>query len=534
LQLRKCYTVAAGAILGLTLTILAPGNGSADPIDRVVAEPAPATGTAQPPTERNARYACLSVLEPKDLNDDLSGAEAQLRNPDNRIEGLDWSGQDLSGKNFSGKVLIHVKLKGAKLRGADLTDAIICGSNLNDVDLTGAHLDRALIGGDTEMKNANLANVSGRALKIANTLAWGIRIDGADLRDARLICDLSDEPRCYGTGIEFASMVGADLRGATIDDLSISPPSLAAARLDHVTTHLVGTGGLDLGKLADGVGDSGTITFIPWHGQSGVQTDFTGNELRQLAGILRHMEPASAHPSFDCARAKTGVENAICADPKLAALDSALNWLWQRVEHTPEQLAAQKKWAAARATCRPNNDVSPLSSESFSASSDPKGCIGIAYAERIRQLAPKSSSAVVGSGTYTTDSPLELPKGQHSALARKFLMARGYRQDEIAVENLGNGTGKVSGFGLWANGHECGLVASERQTQRTGSRFRINDDPADPEEKYSVSFAITPQVVIWAGGSRQFQCGARGGWSDVYFRQPDDLISSTKKLSGTQ
>ena len=456
----------------LAATVLVPTDVSAGPAEKVAENRVPPQAAGQAPVARNALFACIAATEPPAQGDDLSGAEAQLQNSDNRVEGQDWSGQDLSGKNFRGKVLVRVNLKGAKLRGADLTDAIICGSNLDGADLHEAHLDRALIGGDTELKGADFTNASGHALKIANATAWGIRIDGADLRGARLMCD--ESARCFGNGVDFAGMTGADLRGATIDHLWDAPPSLGAARLDRVTTHLNGAVDLDFVQLANGVGNSGLITFVPWSGHSGVTTEFTGKELRQLAPILRQMKLASVYPSFDCARAKTGVEKAICADPKLAALDSALNWLWKRVEHTPEQIAAQKKWTATRATCPADNYVSssdPLWADSFASSVDLKGCIGIAYAERIRQLAEKSFPAVVGSGTYTTDPPLELPQGPQSSLARKFLTARGYRDDEIAVDNLGSGSGKISGYGTWANGHGCGFDASEAQTHRRGRGF---------------------------------------------------------------
>jgi uncharacterized protein len=511
--------------------VLMPGRIPAEPADNVVVDPTPPQGAGRSPLARNALFACIAVTEPGGHgdDDDLSGATAQLRNPDNRIEGRDWSGQDLSGKNFSGKVFVGVKLKGTNLQGADLTDAIICGSDLNGADLGGAHLDRALIGGETRFDDANLTNVSGHALEIADASARNIRIDGADLRGARLICD--EWPRCFGNGVQFSSMIGADLRGATIDNLWGAPPGLGTGHLDRVTTHLDGAVDLDLVQLANGVGNSGRVTFIPLYGHLGVKTEFTGTELRELAKVLRQIQSTSAHPRFDCSRRKTGVEKAICGDPKLAALDSAMNWLWQRIEHTPEHVAAQKTWINTRTTCSTADYYSssdPFSARSFASSVDPKGCIGIAYAERIRQLASKSSSAVVGSGTYTTDSPLELPQGRHSTLVRKFLRARGYREDGIVIENLGNGSGKISGYGSWANGHECGFETSEAQTLRMGARFRIDDGAPDHDENYSVSFAITPQVVIRAGGARQFQCGARGSWSDVYFRQPDDLISSAK------
>lgn len=501
----------------------------------LVAPNAAFAGPADKSGQQTARYACQDALHGTFDEEGRSGVAAQLKKPDNRIDGQDWSGQDLSGKDFAGKILLRTKLKGARLRGADLTGAIVCDVDLSAADLTGARLDRALIGGGTKMTKADLSRISGRNLKIADADAQDIQVDGADLRDANLVCNPDDQPYCYGSGVAFAGMAGADLRGATVE-LAPTAPGLRTAHLDRARTHLEDGTEFDFAQLADGVGD-GTLTFLPQYGRSGIQTDFTGRELRQLEKLLGSMQAASVHPSFDCTNARTAVEKAICADPKLAALDSALNWLWRRVAHTPEETAAQKAWAATGANCPPEDYVmsaNAFSPHAFASRSDPKGCIGIAYAERIRQLAPKAKPAVLGSGTYTTDGPLELPQGADAALARKFIMARGYRQDEITLENLGGGKGKIEGSGLWGNGHICGLEAPEADIERTGARFRINDDPKEPDEKYSVSFAITPQIVLRVGGANQFQCGARGGWSDVYFRQPEQLIKASNKQSKTE
>ena len=493
--------------------------------DEIVASPAP----IPPAPERTVIDACIAVARPDTQDLDLPASIAErLKKPGNRVEGQDWSKQDLTGKNLRGKVLANVKMKAAILRGADLSDAIICGGDFTEADLTGAHLDGALIGGGTELDRANFTETSARGIIIADASGL-IRIDRADWRGANIVCD--DMPRCIGVSTEFSSMTGADLRGATVENLCCALPGLGSAKLDGATTVLQRSFEKDFPELAAGAGESGRITMLPAYGQAGVRTEFTGPELRELAAIIAQMAPASAYPSFDCARASSQVEKAVCADPKLAALDNALDWLWKRVEHTAEEVARQKRWTGSRGNCPPPN----LSSEPLSpgvSPADPKGCIGIAYAERIRELGPKSRFDAVGSGTYTTDPPLELTKDQSKALARKFLMARGYREDEIITENLGSGSGKIAGDGLWANGHECGFEASEKQAQRTGTKFQIYDDATDRQEKFSVGFVVTPQVIIRTGGDKQFQCGARGGWSDVYFRQPEDLVSSAKKLAG--
>jgi uncharacterized protein YjbI with pentapeptide repeats/uncharacterized protein len=520
--------IVSAAVFAAGAALLLPNSGSAAP-----------KATEQPAGERNALDVCIAVADPDMPSDHRTGIDPQRLKPNNLIEGQDWSGQDLAGKSLSGKVLVDVKLKGANLRGADLTQAVICGSDLTGADLTGAHLDRTLIGGSTKLSGANFTSASARAMRIADA-SGDIRIDRADLREASIICDPDDSVRCLGNGVTFVSMIGADLRGAVIDRLCCSAPGLATTQLDGVTTHLNGYADTDMDfvQLAAGAGKSGRITFMPDDGYSGRTTKFTGEELRQLAPVFNQMQSASARPSFDCSRARTKVERAICADPKLAALDSALSWLWERVEHTPERIAAQKKWLGARVNCPPPAEdlsVVALSQFSFASSVDREGCIGLAYAERIKQLAPVSAPAAIDGGTYTTDRPLEPPQGRSSALAKKFLMARGFRQDEITVQDLGNGARKISGYGSWANGHQCGFEAKDAETKRVGAQFQIIDDSAAPsDDRYSISFVITPQVVIRAGGNKQFQCGARGGWSDAYFRQPDSLVSEIKSRHDSQ
>jgi len=201
------------------------------------------------------------------------------------------------------------------------------------------------------------------------------------------------------------------------------------------------------------------------------------------------------------------------------------------VEHTPDLIAEQRAWLDARANCPPaaeDPSAADWSLHSFISAADPQACIALSYARRIRDLAAKASPVAIPNGTYTTDRPLQLPQGGSAALAEKFLTARGFRRDEITVEGVGGGAGKITGYGLWANGHQCGFEATVAEMGRVGAQFRIEDGAAPSDDHYSVSFVITPQVAIRVGGSRQFQCGARGGWSDVYFRQPDRLMSKIK------
>lgn len=472
---------------------------------------------------RGALDACPFGSEPDPADDPASAA--QRSNPVNRVTKKDVAGRDLAGRDFRGKVLLDLKLKGANLRGADLTGAVICGTDLRDADLTGARLDRVRIGGDSELHGADFTNASGRELDIADA-GGSVRIDGADLQGARLFCDPFEFPRCLRGSIGFSSMARADLRGATVGELCCDAKGIESARLDGVTTLLSGLAEIDFARLAAGAGPAGRMTFTPAYGFSGRRTTFTGAELRELAAVMPRMRAAAIQPSFDCARAATRVEKVVCTEPKLAALDRALAWAWQRVERSAERQAAQRAWLARRAQCpaRDPDAHDTFSPHDFAVPADRQGCIGIAYAERIRALAPLLSDAAPEPGTYTSDAPRALPRGPSAALAEKFYAARGLRQDAITVRAPAAGAGPLSGSGVWANGHICGFDAADTDTTRTGVRFRVGDAPGATDED-SISFVVTPQVVLRAGGNRQFQCGARGSWSAVYFRQPDELVA---------
>jgi uncharacterized protein len=99
------------------------------------------------------------------------------------------------------------------------------------------------------------------------------------------------------------------------------------------------------------------------------------------------MEPAPAQaeadagPSFDCAKARTAVEQRVCGDAGLSALDRALADAYAKglapESGWPERdkqasRAAQKAWLGERDRC--------------AKASDPRGCVASAYQRRITTL----------------------------------------------------------------------------------------------------------------------------------------------------
>jgi len=106
--------------------------------------------------------------------------------------------------------------------------------------------------------------------------------------------------------------------------------------------------------------------------------------------------------------------------------------------------------------------------------------------------------------------------------------SRGYRDDEIAVDNLGSGSGKISDTAPGPTVTGAALTHPKRKRIEGGAVSKSMMKLPPLTKKYSVSFAVTPQVVLEPAGPSNSSAAARGGWSDVYFRQPDDLISNTR------
>lgn len=104
--------------------------------------------------------------------------------------------------------------------------------------------------------------------------------------------------------------------------------------------------------------------------------------IAELERIAASAPPAAGRPSFDCRRARTAVEQAICATPALAARDREMAFLYQRaLVSDPDRARAvggtQDAWLAARNDCA---RAGPPGSGALEA------CIGQAYDARIREL----------------------------------------------------------------------------------------------------------------------------------------------------
>ncbi len=89
----------------------------------------------------------------------------------------------------------------------------------------------------------------------------------------------------------------------------------------------------------------------------------------QVAALLNQTDaPNASAPSFNCAKAGSDVEKAICSSKPLATLDAILAKQYKTASSNPTVKADQKAWLSARNACQ---DVE---------------CVATKYAERLLQL----------------------------------------------------------------------------------------------------------------------------------------------------
>ena len=122
--------------------------------------------------------------------------------------------------------------------------------------------------------------------------------------------------------------------------------------------------------------------------QRSLGTPPTGQLTRSEYGALTTGSPAAQGPSFDCDRASTPTEFAICGNPELAAMDRALATAWQTSDRPDDQAA----WLQGRDACGANAD-----------------CIRQSMQTRVLALGgslPRAVS-VTGAGSFSGVSPDE-------------------------------------------------------------------------------------------------------------------------------
>jgi uncharacterized protein len=121
--------------------------------------------------------------------------------------------------------------------------------------------------------------------------------------------------------------------------------------------------------------------------------------------LLAATLPASA-ASFDCSKAKTEVEKAVCADPQLSELDVQLANAWRGTLNAAKDpglmRVRQREWAASRDTC---------------GEGEMKTCLADSYRDRI-SLLQKLTEALQQSPSPAAGKPYE--SGMYRLFAKRL------------------------------------------------------------------------------------------------------------------
>jgi len=408
--------------------------------------------------------------------------------------------------DLRGMLFLETDLSGAALAGADLSGSRFCGVDLSGASLVGADLTDAVFapaaGAPGSLAGADLSGARLRGARIGGVEMAGARFDGADLRDAVIACTpgMVWEGCGFGPLAEGASAVGADLRGAYVLSWGPEVSGLATARLHGAT--LAAFPGTVSWLAGSSLGAKETVRLDPFGAfRDGDPAAFTGAEIRRLAA-LPVPAPARVGPGFDCARAGSATERAVCASGELSALDAALSALWRARARTDADRTAQRAWLRERNACGAD-DV----------------CLAGVYGSRIADLADDPALSIPKtSAVFVSDAQPAVPDGPDADLLRRHADALGRPFDGLDLAAEGDG-GMVwlSAWVAGSNGHSCGAEAEA--LQETGALVRIPVDPAtDDGSDSGLAFAVAGDMVVTVGDGRDF-CGMRAAWPRVFHRR---------------
>jgi uncharacterized protein len=180
--------------------------------------------------------------------------------------------------------------------------------------------------------------------------------------------------------------------------------------------------------------------------------------LRLALPLLILPTAAAAAPSFDCTKARTPVEQAVCADAGLAALDSAMAALYRtRLAAVAEAERAalgeaQRRWRQARDACAPGPDLPACVAEAYrariaelEAAEEPEppwlGELLAAPAALGRCLDAAPSAHVLVTGAVTEDGRLRV--ALRTPTGRSYLCTAG--QDGAGLAALHDGEPQAPG-----------------------------------------------------------------------------------------
>ncbi len=391
------------------------------------------------------------------------------------LQGSDLAGQNLDGANLAGARLDGVDLTGATCHGCKLEGAHIAMAQLDGADLDGADL-RRLTSDCSPFFAYTMCQQSTENPRVTMRKA---NLAGADL-----------------SGIVDLDVTGAKVEGATFH--VGFPPSLAAAEFDHV-------------ELA------------PEYGSEGGRQTFDKAEIKALAGFVQYYQGSwvplsldfgeagrSHSPSFDCAKASSDTEKALCQRAELALLDRMLAAAYKaardRTGADEDALKTQQlAWIETRNACGAE-----------------WGCLSEAMRSRIGELLRQAGpGTVVRTGEYEpsyAEPKIAASVGSAETRAKLRKLMR-FDATSIEVEDATGGVMKLEAFALGGNGHMCSLEGETFLYDEAKGRWYYGGEDADggDEAQFGVITAVD-RYLLFDGG--QLWCGARASLDGIYVLPP--------------
>lgn len=419
----------------------------------------------------------------------FAGADLRQANLKNIcFVGTDLSRSDWRGASAPGLGFIDTDLEGARLAGARLPRILLRQANLKDVDATEADFSGGKMDGGW---NGSVQN---------------LRLDRANLQRFRFECGITIGDGCPIDGD--MSIQAADLTEASLSEY-FRFSSWAGARIDRTEVSLAQLLDLDAAELAGPIRVRGGDTAA-----SLSPAEF--RTARPHLSVVGAPRPAS----FDCAGARTPVEQAICGQEgeNLRSLDAEVAELFQRARASdPQVVAEQQAWLARRDRC--GADIS---------------CIDTAYHQRRDALLGR-----VGPPDWVRPGAVALfvepdvgfaPAFRDHPLYRKLLpvLIDGARGRAV-IRVRPDGSLEAAGDSVGANAHLCSLAA-ERLTFDAANGWYSGPYEGDEETPAALRGKPLP-VIRFNGDWLEVYRAGQGGWEGSEDPRPSDYASCGARAS---
>ena len=428
---------------------------------------------------------------------------------ESNLKGSVWNGASAAGIGFIKTDLSESTLTGMHAPGVLFRDANLTNVKADMADFSEGMLEGGWFDGSIDGWNLDGTNLSRFVFSCGITLSDGCPLRGNDApilaRGANLTGAALSSFRRYG-------LDGIDLEGAVLDRTEVSPGQLASFRGRMIVHPLVLVGG-----------DS--------------RIELSAAEVQALIDDAAIVASQASGPAFDCAKAASAVEKALChpdaadlaqADRELGALFIALR------KARPTIVADQRQWLKTRDSCMTKEY--------------PSDCLRTVYADRQsillgmlgerNWLAPGSAALFIDDELPLSDSMRATSLfGRIAPLLAKASM--GY----VHVARSADGSYVASGESVGANAHLCSLGAGGLRLDPANGWYSVLD-PASQRRVRIFQMRGDWLTVFASGrptgdeaeaGADYVSCGARAAFGPMRrIALPDTVLESYANRAGME